>query len=207
MIVSFRTLGAAGVMLYMASMAIASQTIDISTSNFPQWNEKSTLPSATASEPFMKDSAVELASGEQPANAESKSDSNCSSCHDCNSCCDINYCCCPPWYVDAGLVILHRERSNSGPIMRPVGGILPSFTATEDPFGWNGDLDITVGYRTDCCNAWEVRYFGDPGATDRESIALGFGDAAGRKLIYDCHGRTVCRVQVGCGISNRFAQH
>ena len=62
--------------------------------------------------------------------------------------------------------------------MRPVSGILPVFTATEDPFGWNGDLDITVGYRTDCCNACEVRYFGDPGATDRESIAFGFGGSA-----------------------------
>ena len=164
-------------MWYMASMAIATQTIDTSMANSPQWNEKSTLPSATASVPFMKDSAVELASGEQPANAESKSDSNCSSCQDCNSCCDINYCCCPPWYVDAGVVILHRERSNSGPIMRPVGGILPSFTATEDPFGWNGDLDITVGYRMRLLQRMGSAVLWRPWATDRESIALGFGGA------------------------------
>ncbi len=179
MIISLRTLGAAGVLWYMASTAIATPTIDTSRANYPEWNEKSTLPSATASVPFMKDSAIELASDDEPAKADQPSESNCSSCQECNSsgCCDINYCCCPPWYVDAGVVILHREKSNAHEIMRPVNPILPSFTSTENPFGWNGDLDVTVGYRTDCCNAWEVRYFGDPGATDRESIAFGFNGA------------------------------
>jgi hypothetical protein len=100
MIASFRTLGAAGVLWYMASTAIATPTIDTSLANYPEWNEKSTLPSATASMPFMKDSAVELASDDQPAKAENKSDTSCSSCQgECNSCgcCEINYCCCPKW--------------------------------------------------------------------------------------------------------------
>src|SRR3954469_25749731 len=89
---SLRTLGAAGIMWYMASMAMASPTIDTSLANYPEWNEKSTLPSAAASVPFMKDSAVELASDDEPATAESKNDSNCSSCQECNSCggCEIN---------------------------------------------------------------------------------------------------------------------
>jgi len=170
---SLRTLGAAGIMWYMASMAMASPTIDTSLANYPEWNEKSTLPSAAASVPFMKDSAVELASDDEPATAESKSDSNCSSCQECNSCggCEINYCCCPRWYVDAGAVILHRNRVGSDPIMQPTtAGILPIISGHDDPFGWNGDLDITVGYRTDCCNAWEVRYFGDPGADANAAI-------------------------------------
>jgi hypothetical protein len=173
MIVSLRTLGAAGVIWYMASTAIATPTIDTSVANYPEWTEKSTLPSATASVPFMKDSAVELASDDEPAKAEHKNDSNCSSCQECNSCgcCEINYCCCPRWYVDAGAVILHRNRVGNDPIMQPTTlGILPIITGHEDPFGWNGDLDITVGYRTDCCNAWEVRYFGDPGADASASI-------------------------------------
>src|SRR4051812_24115611 len=98
MIASLRTLGAAGIVWYMTSTTMASPTIDSSVANYPDWNEKSTLPSATASVSFMKDSAIELASDDEPAKAESKSDSNCSSCsssQDCNSCCDINYCCCP----------------------------------------------------------------------------------------------------------------
>jgi hypothetical protein len=173
MIASLRTFGAAGMIWCAASTALATPTIDASLSNYPEWNEKSTLPSATASVPFMNDPAVLLASDDQPAKAEEKSDSNCTSCQECNSCggCDINYCCCPRWYVDAGAVILHRNRVGSDPIMQPTTlGILPIISGHDDPFGWNGDLDITVGYRTDCCNAWEVRYFGDTGADANAAI-------------------------------------
>src|SRR5689334_21441034 len=119
MIASLRKGGVAWVAWFMASTAVATSTIDTSSSNYPGWNEKATLPSATASMPFMKDSAVGPASAVEPAKAESTSDSNCASCQDCNSCCDINYCCCPQWYVDAGAVILHRNRVGSDPIMRP----------------------------------------------------------------------------------------
>jgi hypothetical protein len=68
---------------------------------------------------------------------------------------------------------MHRNRAERDPIMRPVSAGLPVISGHDDPFGWNGDLDITVGYRTDCCNAWEVRYFGDTGAGANASIDFG----------------------------------
>jgi hypothetical protein len=174
--VSLRTLSAAGVLWYMTTTAIASPTIDTTLANYPQWNEKTTLPSVTASSSLMKDSAVELASDEQPAKSEDKSETSYSSCQGCNSCgqCEINYCCCPKWYVDAGVVILHRNRAEADPIMRPVTIGLPIISGHDSPFGWNGDLDLTVGYRMNCCDAIEVRYFGDTGADASASVDFGF---------------------------------
>jgi hypothetical protein len=162
---------------FIATAAIASPTIDCSTSNYPEWNEKTTLPSATAAVPFIKDSAVELASDDEPAKTEAKGESSDSSCQECNSgCgCDINYCCCPKWYVDAGAVILHRNRAETDAIMRPVTIGLPVISGHDSPFGWNGDLDITVGYRMNCCDAVEVRYFGDTGADANAAVDFGVG--------------------------------
>ena len=172
--VSLRWIGATGLMWWVASAAMASPTVDTSLATYPEWNDKTTLPSATASMSFMKDSAVTLASDDEPTAAANQNNASCS-CQEGNSCgaCDINYCCCPKWYVDAGVVILHRNRSEADPIMRPISIGLPIISGHDDPFGWNGDLDITVGYRVDCCNAWEVRYFGDTGADANAAVDFG----------------------------------
>ncbi len=177
MIASLRKFGAVGVMWYMAGTAMATPTtIDTSSTNYPGWNEKSTLPSATAAVPFMKDSAVRLASDDQDAKSEEKSDSNCNTCQgDSNSCgCgNVNYCCCPSWYVDAGAVILIRNRAERDPIMTQASNNRPIVSGHDSRFGWNGDPDITIGYRMNCCDAWEARYFGDTGADANASVGFG----------------------------------
>jgi hypothetical protein len=72
----------------------------------------------------------------------------------------------PTCYGSAGTVILHRSRPDAGIVVgnNPFTGT--SFSSPSDfRFGWDGGPDVTLGYRLNCCDAIEGRFFDDDGAS------------------------------------------
>ena len=171
-----RTAGAFVLGSIFTAAAMASPAMDAAF-NLPEWSEQCNLPSVTASSPITRDSAVQLASDNEPAPADSKQDSctGCnsgSSCDSCNECSQCTSCCCgPTCYASAGAVILHRSRPDGGIIV----GNNP-FTGANFPdgrdftFGWDSGPDVTVGYYIDPCDAIEGRFFDDDGAQDTNTF-------------------------------------
>jgi hypothetical protein len=171
-----RYAGAVGFLSLLTSGALAASSIE-SAFNLPQWAEPCSLPSVTANSSIIQDSAVQLASNDQPAPDNASNNATSPSCNDCDACnaCNLGCSCCNQWYVSAGAVILHRNRPDAGAILNPVGpGI--SVGAGDYDFGWNGGPDITVGRQIDCCNSWEVRYFNDLGASASSAFSFGVTD-------------------------------
>src|SRR4051794_7003764 len=130
--------------------------------DLPEWAEPCTLPSVTASSPVMRDSDVQLASDNEPAAAEANHDSSTS----CNECPPCNCCGCrPSCYASAGTVILHRNRPDSGGIVTNLLNTTIDYSNGRDfRFGWDGGVDVTLGYYIDCDDAIEGRFFDDDGA-------------------------------------------
>ncbi len=157
------------------SVALASPAMDAAFS-LPAWSDTCAIPSATESSPVMHDSAFQLASDDEPAAPEEKHES-CTGCNQgscgtgCNECSQYNCCRMPKCYASAGVVILHRSRPDSGTVVgnNPFTGTTFS-NASDFRFGWDAGPDVTIGYRYDCCDAIEGRFFEDDGASDDNSF-------------------------------------
>jgi Putative beta barrel porin-7 (BBP7) len=157
--------------------ALASPAMDAAF-NLPEWSESCAIPSVTASSAVMHDDSVQTVSDSEPAAADKKDDTStgcnqCSSCNSCNECPQCTCCCCcpPMWYASAGAVILHRSRPDSGIVVgdNPFTGT--SFSSPSDfRFGWDAGPDVTLGYRLNCCDSIEGRFFDDDGASDNNNF-------------------------------------
>ena len=65
------TVGAAGVLWCVATIVVASPTIDTSLSNYPEWNDTVSPRSVVATSPVIQDSAVQPVSDNEPVAATS----------------------------------------------------------------------------------------------------------------------------------------
>jgi hypothetical protein len=149
-------IGSAGLVWFVASAAVAA------TSSDSQWSEPVSLPRASASSTITNDGAVQLVSDSEPADsAAASSCEETADCHACNMCCP----CGPIYYGSVGTVILHRARPESLPLIVPTAGPGVIANGGDFNFGWDAGVDMTFGYRTSSCSAWEFRYFNDDDAS------------------------------------------
>jgi hypothetical protein len=158
------------------SAALASPAMDAAF-NVPEWSESCALPNVTASSTVIHDDSVQTVSDNEPTSADASHDSctgcnqnSCGNgCYECsqNNCC----CCCPPtWYASAGAVFLHRSRPDSGTVVAANPGGTPFSDASDFRFGWDAGVDVTLGYRLNCCDSIEGRFFEDDGADATNSF-------------------------------------
>lgn len=155
-----RTIGAAGLMWCVASIAMAS---DAALSNYPEWNDGAQLPSVVAKSPVFNDSAVQLVSDDE-ATAPAKDDAGCSNCDACGAC-NMGQCCCgPTCSVTAGAVFLHRSRPGAQTLIVPTTGPGVISNGGDFDFGWDAGPDLTIERRMASGNIWQVRYFSDDDA-------------------------------------------
>ena len=164
MAAAFRFAVAVGALSFLATSAISSPEMDAAF-KLPGWAEPCSLPSVTASSSIVKDSAFRLASDDQPATADSAENDASGACSsECDSCGACDCCpCCATWSGYAGATILHRDQPDPGFIVVPQPGFFTIINAADFDFGWNGGLDVYLR-RMCCCDGWDTRYFGDPGA-------------------------------------------
>ncbi len=157
------TVGAAGIIWCVATIVVASPTIDTSLSNYPEWNETVPLRSVVAASAVIEDSAVQPVSDEEPTAAASDNSgcSNCDACGACNMC----QCCEPTCSVTAGAVFLHRSRPDAQPIVIPLAGPGVISGGQDFDFGWDAGPDLTIERRMSSGNIWQVRYFADDDAS------------------------------------------
>lgn len=183
-----RSAGAFVLSSIFTSVALASPAMDAAF-NLPASSDACAIPSVTASSPLMHDEAVQTVGDNEPTTADEKNEKedndakhdSCNSCNQsscCNSCNQNSCCseCCggcftPYCYGSAGVVILHRSRPDSGIVVgnNPFTGVSIS-DASDFRFGWNAGPDVTIGYRYDCCDAIEGRFFDDDGVQDSNTF-------------------------------------
>ena len=157
-----RTVGAAGVLWCVATIVVASPTIDTSLSSYPEWTETAPLRSVVDASPVIEDSAVQPISDNEAASAacDNGGCSNCDACGACNMC----QCYEPTCSVTAGAVFLHRSRPGAQPIVIPLAGPGQVSGGQDFDFGWDAGPDLTIERRMCSGNIWQVRYFADDDA-------------------------------------------
>jgi hypothetical protein len=180
MMASWRMAAAVAFTSIVASSAWASSDQNPAL-NLSDHTQACAIPTATGSSAYTQDSAVQQVGDNEPASCNASTceascgaEQNCgcggSSCNCCGDECSPYACCCLPlWYVDAGAVILRRDRPNDGITVgnNPFTGA--AFSRGSDfSFGSNAGPDITIGRRLgeDSDTFLEGRYFNSYGSAN-----------------------------------------